>query len=183
MGSACPGGVYNSCLAEWKCVEDTSSEWMMDLCTGKCESHLISPCIDSVRQDRRFGVGLHWFWYSGPNMSSRYESYALINGSMPHISRNKRFMQLVFVTYQKRTPRTESLCISGSQITTIGNYMETPGRWFLSPVSIAMTASVQECSCVMCRGLTSFPITFHWSDLKYSIRFWFLICERSIHLA
>ncbi len=57
-------------------------------------------------------------------MSSRYESHAFqcfsmwfgsINGSMPHISRNKRFMQLVFVTYRERTPRTEScgfVCMS-----------------------------------------------------------------------
>ena len=30
---------------------------------------------DSMCQDRRFGVGLHWFWYAGPNMSSRYKSY------------------------------------------------------------------------------------------------------------
>ncbi len=38
--------------------------------------HQVKKLHDSLRQDRQFGVGLHRFWYLGPNMPSRYESYA-----------------------------------------------------------------------------------------------------------
>ncbi len=39
------------------------------------ERYNCTSSIDSMRQDRRVSVCRHWFWHSGPNMSSRYESY------------------------------------------------------------------------------------------------------------
>ncbi len=68
-------------------------------------AHTKMKCYDSVHQDRRFGGSLHCFWHLGPKMCSRYESYTL----MPHIYRNKRFVQLVFVTNLRRTSCTESI--------------------------------------------------------------------------
>ncbi len=72
------------------------SEGVMNL--SQCTIH-----IDSVRRDRRFGVGN---LSTNENPINIYCTYTINTTS--HISRNNHFEQMALVTYWGRTSRTES---------------------------------------------------------------------------
>ena len=86
VGGASMLGHFLFHLKQWLMIAIMECLPKMNYLSGflhRSNANICFITIDLVRQNRRFGVGLHCFWHSGPNMSSqcwssRYESYTLI---------------------------------------------------------------------------------------------------------